>query len=56
MKAITEQHHCGRCGVEMRRNEFCLACQKFFRMLTAGKEVLIKFKLIGNGKFGDIGD
>jgi hypothetical protein len=53
---ILEQNHCGRCGAVMRRNEFCPACRKFFQMLTIGKEVLINFKSIGNGKLGDVND
>jgi len=51
-----EQNHCRRCGVVIRRNEFCPACRKFFQMLTVGKEVLINFKSIGNGKLGDVND
>jgi hypothetical protein len=51
-----EQNHCGRCGIVIRGNEFCAGCRKFFQMLTARKEVLINFKLIGNEKLGDVND
>ena len=66
MKAITEDRsvqavsqvdpkRCGRCGVVMRKNEFCPACRKFFHLLS-GKEIKINFKLMNNEKLADISD
>ena len=55
-ESCLDQNHCGRCGVVIRRNEFCPACRKFFHMLTVGKEVLTNFKLKGNGKLGELND
>ena len=52
MKAITEggsgkaafravQKHCGRCGVVMKKNEFCRECRKFFHVLSGSRAISI---------------
>jgi hypothetical protein len=51
-----EQKHCGRCGVGMKKNEFCLACRKFFQVLNGRTAKLFNFKLIRNGKPGEAND
>jgi hypothetical protein len=67
MKPITEertgpetsrvaQKRCGRCGVGMKKNEFCPACRKFFQVLSGRTAELFNFKLIRNGKLGEVND